>query len=151
MTSARHRINTAWRLLSALGVAAGWSWSASQTAFAKDYYVATTGSDSNPGTMDQPFATVQKGADTAVAGDTVYLRGGTYPLTSTVAFGTADGGANGNYVRYLAYTGETPHACWRRLKLEAAARQLAQGRSSVTEAALDAGFETPEAFVVLFK
>jgi len=52
---------------------------------------------------------------------------------------------------FAAYTGETPHACWRRLKLEAAARQLAQGRSSVTEAALDAGFETPEAFSKAFK
>ena len=113
MTSARHRINTAWRLLSALGVAAGWSWSASQTAFAKDYYVATTGSDSNPGTMDQPFATVQKGADTAVAGDTVYLRGGTYAITTPKTSGAGilfskSGTSDTNRIKYWAYPGEAP-------------------------------------------
>ena len=31
------------------------------TAQAATYYVATTGSDSNPGTLQQPFRTIVKG------------------------------------------------------------------------------------------
>jgi len=37
---------------------------------ATTYYVATTGNNSAAGTMAQPFATLQKGNDVAVAGDT---------------------------------------------------------------------------------
>ncbi len=42
------------------------------------YYVSTGGSDTNPGTLSQPFKTIQKAAGTAAAGDTVYVRAGTY-------------------------------------------------------------------------
>lgn len=42
------------------------------------YYVSETGSDSNPGTQALPWRTIQKAADTLVAGDTVYLGAGTY-------------------------------------------------------------------------
>ena len=42
------------------------------------YYVAKTGSDSNPGTEAQPWLTIQKAANTMVAGDTVYIKQGTY-------------------------------------------------------------------------
>lgn len=45
---------------------------------ATTYYVAPTGSDSNPGTTTQPFLTVNKGAQVAVAGDIVEVRSGTY-------------------------------------------------------------------------
>lgn len=67
------------------------------------YFVAATGSDSNPGTEARPWRTVQKAADTLVAGDTVYIRAGTYheqvvPQNS----GSAD-----NYITYAAYPGET--------------------------------------------
>ncbi len=41
-------------------------------------YVSTTGSDANPGTYTQPWRTIQKAADTATAGSTVFIRGGTY-------------------------------------------------------------------------
>jgi len=46
--------------------------------WAADYYVATTGSDTNPGTLAQPFATIQHAADTMGAGDTCYIRSGNY-------------------------------------------------------------------------
>lgn len=76
---------------------------------------APTGSDSNPGTLDQPFATVSKARDTvrtvngAMTGDiVVYLRGGTYELTSTLAFAAADRGTNGNKIIYRAYGSEKP-------------------------------------------
>ena len=51
---------------------------AANRALAADYYVATTGSDSNPGTQASPFATLTKGVSSAGAGDTVYIGGGTY-------------------------------------------------------------------------
>jgi hypothetical protein len=48
------------------------------SAQAATYYVATTGSDSNPGTEAAPLRTIQKGADVARAGDTVVVMPGTY-------------------------------------------------------------------------
>jgi Right handed beta helix region len=79
------------------------------------YYVSPTGSDANPGTQASPFQTIAKARDVvrtinaSMTGDIVVtLRGGTYALDSTITFGTADGGKNGNYVRYVAFTGETP-------------------------------------------
>ena len=79
------------------------------------FYVAPTGSDSNPGTEAAPFKTITK-AQKAVreingtmTGDiVVYLREGTYQLNSTVNFDERDGGKDGHYVRYKAYKGEMP-------------------------------------------
>lgn len=45
---------------------------------AATFYVAKTGSDSNPGTSTSPWLTVQKAANTATAGDTVNVAAGTY-------------------------------------------------------------------------
>ena len=42
------------------------------------YWVATDGDDAAPGTSDEPWATLQKAADTVPPGATVYVRGGTY-------------------------------------------------------------------------
>ena len=49
------------------------------------YYVSTTGSDSNVGTQAAPFKTIQKAANTAGAGDTVYVGPGTYNERVTVS------------------------------------------------------------------
>ena len=46
--------------------------------WATDYYVSPIGSDPNPGTLTQPWKTIQKGVDTAHTGDTLYVRAGTY-------------------------------------------------------------------------
>jgi nitrous oxidase accessory protein NosD len=46
------------------------------------YYVATTGDDNDPGTEAEPWATVNKAATTAVAGDTVIFEDGTWNLTA---------------------------------------------------------------------
>ena len=47
-------------------------------AAANTYYVSTSGSDNNAGTLSKPWRTIQKAANVAVGGDTVLIRGGTY-------------------------------------------------------------------------
>jgi len=85
------------------------------TTMAGAIYVSPDGDDSNPGTLAQPLKTVAKARNlvealnSAMATDiTVYLRGGTYPLTSTLTFANADSGSGGFYVKYMAYPGERP-------------------------------------------
>ena len=51
---------------------------ASSSAFAATYYVAKGGNDNNSGTEAAPWVTIQKAANTAVAGDKVYVKNGTY-------------------------------------------------------------------------
>ena len=79
------------------------------------YYVSTSGNDSNPGTISQPFGTWQKAFNTVVAGDLVYIRGGTYYPKGTIshsyACGVAVDGKNGtsnNPIKIWAYPGESP-------------------------------------------
>jgi hypothetical protein len=50
-------------------------------AGATTYYVDDTGSDSNPGTFTLPFGTINYAVDQLTAGDTLYVRGGTYHET----------------------------------------------------------------------
>jgi hypothetical protein len=46
-----------------------------------DTYVSTSGSDSNPGTLAAPFATIQHAVDQMSPGETCYIRGGSYHET----------------------------------------------------------------------
>lgn len=57
---------------------------------ASTYYVATNGSNANPGSSGSPWLTIGKGLSNAVAGDTVVVRAGVYNefLTNSVS-GTA--------------------------------------------------------------
>ncbi|MFI7080105.1 RICIN domain-containing protein [Micromonospora sp. NPDC049903] len=78
-------------------------------------YVAPGGNDANPGTIASPLRTLQRARDVVrtktatMTGDIqVLLRGGSYPVNSTVEFGSSDSGANGHRVVYAAYPGETP-------------------------------------------
>lgn len=67
------------------------------------YYVSPSGSDSSPGTLAQPFATVQYGVNQLYPGDTLILRDGNYHEIVTVArSGTASAP-----IAIQAYTGET--------------------------------------------
>ncbi|PER50498.1 DUF5123 domain-containing protein [Bacillus thuringiensis] len=56
-----------------------------------NYYVSSTGSDLNPGTLDQPFATIQKAANVAKEGSTIYIRGGVYNQKVRVAHSGSSG------------------------------------------------------------
>lgn len=76
------------------------------------YFVATTGSDSNPGTSDAPFATITKARDKISAagqkGVTVYVRSGEYDLAAPVTFTSADSGTASAPNIYTNYPGESP-------------------------------------------
>jgi len=93
------------RLLSWLVVGVGFF--AARGALAAEYYVSPTGSDSNPGTQASPWGTVQKAANTAVAGDTVWFRGGTYSPSAGITF-SKSGTSDTNRINYFAYQGEVP-------------------------------------------
>ncbi|MEV4859514.1 RICIN domain-containing protein [Streptomyces ossamyceticus] len=79
------------------------------------YYVAPDGNDTNAGTISAPFKTLRHARDVVrtvnddMTGDiNVYLRGGNYPVSSTVDFTSADSGTNGHRVVYAAYQDEKP-------------------------------------------
>ncbi len=75
-----------------------------QAATPTHYYVATNGSDNNPGTEARPFRTLAKGVRVLRAGDTLYIREGTYHEEIVVsASGTAD-----SPITLSAYPGEHP-------------------------------------------
>ncbi len=73
-----------------------------QTPMQADYYVSPAGSDSNPGTIDRPWQTIQKAADTLMAGQTVAIRGGTYHERIM----PSNSGELGKEIVYTAYPGE---------------------------------------------
>ncbi len=76
------------------------------------YYIATNGSDSNAGTMEAPFATLEKARDTLRTnkpengGAIVYLRGGTYSLSAAFALTAQDSGTAQSPITYRAYGNE---------------------------------------------
>jgi len=69
------------------------------SGYGADYYVSKSGSDSNPGTVSQPWLTIQKAANTLQAGDTVYIKAGTYHEQVK----PKNSGTAGNYITYTAY------------------------------------------------
>jgi len=90
------------RSFSVLPVLLGFAFAA--PAHAADHYVATTGSDSAAGTLAAPYKTIAKGIGVSNAGDTVWVRGGTY--SGAVFFSKS--GAAGSYLTVSAYPGELP-------------------------------------------
>lgn len=78
----------------------------SLTTFATNYYVATSGNDSNSGTLSSPFKTLTKAIDVASAGDYIYLRGGSYSVTSTIII--TKNGTSSAKINVNAYGTEVP-------------------------------------------
>jgi hypothetical protein len=58
---------------------------------ANSYYVSSSGNDSNPGTLAQPWLTIQKCLNTVKAGDTCIIMGGTYTESLTIKTSGASG------------------------------------------------------------
>ncbi|GIK10518.1 MAG: hypothetical protein JETCAE02_02280 [Anaerolineaceae bacterium] len=67
------------------------------------HYVATTGNDSNSGTLASPWRTVQKAANTVGAGSVVCVRAGMYNEAVTINVS----GSAGAYITFQNYPGET--------------------------------------------
>lgn len=79
------------------------------------FYVSPIGNDANAGSIDAPFATIERAQQAVAAinssmtGDiVVYLREGDYNIHQTVNLGNIDSGTNGYYVRYTNYPNEKP-------------------------------------------
>jgi hypothetical protein len=72
--------------------------------FPGSYYVAANGDNSDSGSIDHPWATIQYAADSVDAGDTVYIRGGSYHETVNL---NAVEGTSANPVVFTNYFGET--------------------------------------------
>ena len=81
---------------------------------ASAFYVATNGSNNNPGSFSLPWLTWNYGMNRLVAGNTLYIRGGTYmaPAASggDVFAVKVDGrtGTAANHITVSAYPGEIP-------------------------------------------
>jgi len=78
---------------------------------AAEFYVAPNGNDADAGTKEKPFATVERARDRArdIPGEavTVYLRGGTYFIDTTIAFGPSDSGSASSPRIYRSAPGES--------------------------------------------
>src|SRR5471030_1277443 len=69
------------------------------------YYVSSTnGDDNNNGSIDSPWKTIQKAANTVKSGEEVFVRGGTYK--EKVKMKTS--GAANAYITFKNFEGETP-------------------------------------------
>lgn len=78
----------------------------SENALSQTYYVSATGSDSGTGTLASPFKTIAKAVSVVQAGETIYVRGGTYSLTATITLNKS--GTENARISLLAYPGEKP-------------------------------------------
>jgi len=79
-------------------------------------YVSLEGKDTNPGTKERPFATINRAQEEVrrikkergmpEGGITVYLRGGKYFITESIVFEEEDSGTGNAPVVYRSYPGE---------------------------------------------
>ncbi|GAO31257.1 right-handed parallel beta-helix repeat-containing protein [Geofilum rubicundum] len=86
---------------------------------AKQIFVSPNGYDTNDGTIESPFWSLQKAQSIVSAGDTVYIRGGDYVITerdisrverdifACVSFLNISGSKD-QMIKYWAYPGEQP-------------------------------------------
>ncbi|QDV42832.1 Pectate lyase L precursor [Stieleria neptunia] len=87
-------------------------------ASASTFYVATDGDDSNRGTLEEPFGTIQRAQEFVSPGDTVFIRGGTYRMRESQIARTRrifahvidlhKSGSKGSRIKYWAYKYEKP-------------------------------------------
>jgi hypothetical protein len=71
-------------------------------------YIAPNGNDENPGTFKEPFGTFTKAISEALAGDTIYVRGGVYDLNSTIIITAVKNGTEDQLFTLTAYKDELP-------------------------------------------
>ncbi|KAI9047685.1 hypothetical protein LZ554_008395 [Drepanopeziza brunnea f. sp. 'monogermtubi'] len=78
---------------------------AAHSAYAAVYYVSPTGSDTAAGTLAAPYRSIQLAVDRVVAGDTIFMRGGTYSLTTNIKI-TRKSGTSSARITLSAYGNE---------------------------------------------
>ena len=74
---------------------------------AATYYVAPNGNDDHSGTVEEPFGSLKKGSDKALAGDTVYIRGGVFNMSSGISI-RKSGSSDSRRIYFFAYRNEHP-------------------------------------------
>ena len=76
---------------------------------AQPYFVSPSGDDANPGTLEKPFATLQRAQQAALQKHSdVFLRGGTYYLPAALVFTAQDSGKKDAPAVFQNYQGEKP-------------------------------------------
>lgn len=128
------------------------AWSAAtpaQAAVQATYYVSSSGTGSactqaSPCSLSEAQSTVEANTSTMTGDLDVELEGGTYPLSSALAFTAADSGQNGYNVVYEAVPGEnvvlsggTAISGW----------TLHDSSTNIYEASVPAGFDTRQLWV----
>ncbi len=76
-------------------------------SYARVFYTSPSGNDNNAGTITAPWFTLQRAWTSVAAGDTIYMRGGTYTYT-VQPYLTGKSGTASNMIRIWAYPGESP-------------------------------------------
>ena len=122
---------------------------AAVSAAGGDYFVSPGGSDANPGTLDRPFATLQRSQQSAREArgsepTTVFLRKGTYYLPDTLRFTSEDSGTKAAPVTYQAYRDEEAIISGGLLLARLAWEPY---RGGIVKATVPAGFSTDQLFV----
>ena len=112
---------------------------------AQPYIVSPSGNDANPGTLKQPFATLQRAQQAArQKHGEVFLRGGTYYLSAPLVLTAEDSGTKDTPAIFQNYKGETPvisggvrldHLNWQPYT------------NGIFQAQVPAGLQTEEVFV----
>jgi|GEM_PF-6719978 len=77
-------------------------WALSNLGIGAEYFVSPSGDNNNLGTLNEPWRTIQKAANTMVAGDTCTIRAGTYRETVI----PTKSGTSGLPIIYRAHAGE---------------------------------------------
>ncbi len=81
--------------------------SLSNTVYGTNYYVSTTGSNSNTGTsVGLPFLTLAYAVSKVVPGDSIYMRGGTYVTSTTISISGSKSGTSVNMIYLFVYPGD---------------------------------------------
>ena len=96
--------------------------SSSSAQLGANYYVSPNGNDSNSGSLSSPWKTIQRAANIAASGDTVYVRGGTY--NETIKITRSGSSAAGQRIIFRNYPGELP-------TVDAVGKSVVDGQSGV--------------------
>ncbi len=114
------------------------AWALPLTSALADFFVSPTGTDTNPGTKAQPFASLEAARDAVrklksdsglpAGGITVWLRGGDYLRTNALELTTADSGTPAAPIIWRAYKDEAPRLLGG-VRLDRVGRESAQAQT----------------------